>query len=244
MFHTKRPVEAVLFDLYGTLVDIETNEEITRPWREVTARVWDLGGDGWTPPALKEYFARQEAAQRMAHADIPDYEADLVPIYETLLPPGLEHPREAAEELAWRFRQASTQRIGLYPGALELLAKLRKSGRKVLLVSNAQSAYTRPELQMLGLADAFDHILISSEVGRSKPSAEIFRQALELAGCGPDEAVMVGNDPRCDIEGAAAARIGALFLDTWPDKAEAPFAEAYFRGPDYGNLFQYIDSRG
>ena len=89
---------------------------------------------------------------------------------------------DMARALAWTFRQASTSMLRLYPDALELLARLRSVGLHVVLVSNAQSCYTRPELAMLGLEYVFDRIVISSEIGVRKPSPAIFRRAAQAEG--------------------------------------------------------------
>lgn len=50
------------------------------------------------------------------------------------------------------------------------------------------------------IIDAFDHIIISAEVGVAKPEPEIFRIALEQASVKPDEAVLV-DDFYANIEG-------------------------------------------
>ena len=57
---------------------------------------------------------------------------------------------QAAQKAAWAFRQGSTSMIRLYPGALEMIEKLQEAGIVVALLSNAQSCYTRAELEMTG----------------------------------------------------------------------------------------------
>ena len=99
-------------------------------------------------------------------------------------------------------------------GALELLARLRSVGLRVVLVSNAQSCYTRPELAMLGLEYAFDRIVISSEIGVRKPSPAIFRRAAQAEDVAPCRVLMVGNDERSDIMGAAGAGIDGVYMRT------------------------------
>lgn len=149
-----------------------------------------------------------------------------------------------AQSLAWTFRQASTSLLRVYPGAPELLARLRVAGKRVVLVSNAQSCYTRPELAALGLDRAFDRIVISSEVGVRKPSPAIFRRALEAEHLTPDRVFMVGNDERADILGAASAGIAGVYLRTEISPASDPQASAHavlsLAGPDYAELLQYL----
>ena len=107
------------------------------------------------------------------------------------------------------FRRAATCHIRLYAGAKELLSALRTRGR-VILLSNAQSLFTRPELEMLGLADCFDGIYLSSEAGFKKPDPRFYRLALEREGLAPERCLMIGNDPVCDGQGARA-----VGMNTW-----------------------------
>lgn len=70
---------------------------------------------------------------------------------------------------------------------------------KTGLISNAWSDL-RDFMTREKIIDAFDHIIISSEVGVAKPDAKIFQIALEQAGVSPNEAVFV-DDFYANIEG-------------------------------------------
>jgi putative hydrolase of the HAD superfamily len=70
----------------------------------------------------------------------------------------------------------------------------------------------RPILASLGLAGFFDPLVISSEVGADKPDGWIFQQALDLADTPATEALHIGDDPRSDWQGAAAAGLHTFHL--------------------------------
>ena len=57
-----------------------------------------------------------------------------------------------------------------------------------------------------GIRKYFDILILSAEEGVAKPDPEIFRRALERAGCEPDEAVMIGD--RLDNDIIPAAKLG------------------------------------
>jgi putative hydrolase of the HAD superfamily len=99
----------------------------------------------------------------------------------------------------------------LYPETLAVLTQLRGQYR-LGLISNFDGRL-RPILANLGLQEFFDPIVISSEVGADKPDPWIFQQALTLAGIVPGEAVHVGDEPRSDWQGAAAAGIPVFRLE-------------------------------
>jgi putative hydrolase of the HAD superfamily len=83
---------------------------------------------------------------------------------------------------------------------------------KTGLISNNWSDL-RDYLVRERIIDAFDHIIISAEVGVAKPEPEIFRIALEQAGVRPEEAVLV-DDFHANIEGCEKVGMkGILFRD-------------------------------
>ena len=92
------------------------------------------------------------------------------------------------------------------------LAGLRAAGYTVGLVSN-RSAPLGPLAAELGLLDLFHFTLAAGEAGAYKPAPEIFLKAVDLAGCGPAEAVYVGDNYYADIEGARGAGLRPVLID-------------------------------
>lgn len=90
------------------------------------------------------------------------------------------------------------------PHAVEVLEELR--GRyRLALVTNTLSDMTAEDirglLRVAGVPDVFDVIVVSGEVGVSKPDPRIFEMVLEGLGVGAGEAVMVGNTVSTDVFG-------------------------------------------
>jgi HAD superfamily hydrolase (TIGR01549 family) len=125
---------------------------------------------------------------------------------------------EIAMQIVRRWEQAS--QFELYDDVLPVLGELRRGGLKLGLISNTSrdlGAFVRH------FALDVDAWLASGSYGKVKPSPLIFRAALELVGCEPDAALMVGDSPRDDVAGAQAAGIRALLLDRaglHPDASE------------------------
>jgi putative hydrolase of the HAD superfamily len=65
----------------------------------------------------------------------------------------------------------------------------------------------------LGVRDAFEHVIISSEIGAQKPAARIFLEAARRFDVGVHEILHVGDDPESDFGGARAAGLHALLVD-------------------------------
>ncbi len=208
----KKDYQTYLFDLYGTLADIHTDEESPEFWQNVAR---DLDFD--RPEALKQaYGAGVRAAQEAAEADSRLFpEIDLAPVLENLLIMGEKpHDSEAVRRFGARFRELSLRKLTLFPGAKELLEGLRKKGKAVYLLSNAQALFTRPELEMLGLSGCFDGIMLSSEAGVKKPDPRFYLAMLQKYAIDPERALMVGNDDLADCHGAAAAGLDSRYVAT------------------------------
>ena len=98
-----------------------------------------------------------------------------------------------------------------YADAAPALASLRERGLRTICVSNWD--YALPAvLERVGLGDAFDGVVTSAAAGARKPEPGIFEVALEAAGCGPDEAIHVGDSTE-DVVGARGAGIEVLRID-------------------------------
>lgn len=208
--------DAILFDLYGTLVHIHTDENQPSLWRRM-AGFYASHGAGYAPRELRAaYLSAVRAAEATLAGQargIPGAcpEIRLGPVFARLYADKGAAANEALiRETAWVFRRASTTHLRLYAGARDLLDGLRSRGRKVYLLSNAQALFTLPELEVLGLSNSFDGIYLSSEEGCKKPDPRFFRRLLDRERLDSSRCLMIGNDPICDGQGARN-----LGMDVW-----------------------------
>ena len=206
----------LIFDLYGTLVDIHT-EEGDLVW-EKTALYFSFHGAHYTGEALHTAFraamAEQEAKEGQTYECFPD-----IPFEEVMEPlfyaKGMtEGAAELAVNAAELFRIASIDYIRLYPHVPHSLERLRAHGYRLWLLSNAQATFTRAELRHLGLEEAFDGVYLSSDYRCRKPDGRFFRALLDEQQLDPARCLMIGNDRETDIAGAKAAGLATLYLHT------------------------------
>jgi putative hydrolase of the HAD superfamily len=94
------------------------------------------------------------------------------------------------------------------PAALDRLRGRVRMG----VVSNANGT-VRAKLARIGLAEYFELIIDSQEVGIEKPDPRIFALALERMGVAPAQAAYVGDLYHVDVVGAAAAGLSPYLLD-------------------------------
>ncbi len=212
--------EHCVFDLYGTLVDIRTDEDAPELW-EAMAAYYGQQGAAWRPGELKAAYRRLITAAEAgkagppprgdAHEAHPEIQIEF--IFQRLFrEKGVDADLPRAIRAGQRFRRLSTRYIRLYGGARELLTALRRRGCGVWLLSNAQAIFTRWELERLGLLPLFDGVYLSSDYGVKKPDRRFFDVLLRQRHIDPSRAVMVGNDGVCDIQGGREAGLSTLYI--------------------------------
>lgn len=228
-----------IFDLYGTLIDIHTDETADGLWRWLAGWYAVYGAD-WSPKKLYRQYRRlcaeEEALlKRETGVAIPEIKLEKVflRLYaeaERRHPAGLA-PKGAAETAAWAdmtanaFRVRSREYMRLFPGVPELLDGLRQKGKRVFLLSNAQAVFTRPEIEQCGLSEAFDDLWISSDHGLKKPEPAFLSALMAAHGMDPEDVVMIGNDWHDDMGIAAANRVAGVVVNTCRLTAKARTAQ-------------------
>lgn len=209
-----------IFDLYGTLVDIRTNEEQHALWNKLSL-FYGYYGAYYLPQVLHEsylslvhakeklkQYSKQEHYSHEAYPEIPIEEV----FAELYTSKGVQPSDELVLHTGQIFRVMSTLHIRLYAGAKELLQQLRANGSRVFLLSNAQRIFTEYELKYLQIYDCFDGILISSDYGVKKPDERFFKLLLQKYSIDPKEALMIGNDLSSDIAGAKNVGIDTFYI--------------------------------
>ena len=206
----------LIFDLYGTLVDIHT-EETDSVW-EHTAIYFGFYGARYTGAELKDAFqtamASREAKAGQSYECFPDIPFEQI-MTQLFFDKGIvENADSLGIHAAQLFRILSIEYIRLYPGVLEALAYLREKGHRLWLLSNAQAVFTAYELRHLGLREQLDGIYLSSDFGCRKPDQRFYRALLEEQKLDPAQCLMIGNDRETDIAGAKSAGMATLFMHT------------------------------
>lgn len=236
-----------IFDLYGTLVDIHTDEDQQALWEGLAKEFRSFGAE-YTPDALHQRYlelVRQEetklgALGGDAHESHP--EIHLETVFEALFQQkGIVSDDTMVNRVGHLFRELSTEYIRLYDGVPELLRDLREKGIGVWLLSNAQRMFTQYEMDVLNLTDSFDGIYLSSDYGCKKPDSRFFRILLDERHISPEDAIMIGNDGTCDIKGAQDVGLSTLYIrSNISPKEPLPKADYVLKEMDITQVHQIL----
>lgn len=193
-------VDAVLFDLDGTLVDYR------RSTAEVLAAAFDRAG-------VDPFFEAAEYHERFtSFAEEADTIEDLRrSCFAAIATDQGRDPADGqAVAEAYTVERDQTN-VESLPGAVEAVETLA-ADHHVGLVTNGTREMQRAKLGAVGLADAFDAAVFAGDGIPAKPDPEPFEVALEELGVEADRAVHVGNSLSSDVAGAHGAGLGSVWL--------------------------------
>ena len=205
-----------IFDLYGTLIDINTDEWCDDLCKKM-AILYGYKGAHYTYDELNSEYGRlvelEKAAVRKRHPEYNVVDIKIEKVFKKLFTQkGVKVTKAQVAFVAEAFRCYSTKYIKLYDGVIDLLDTLKAKGKKIYLLSNAQRYFTENELNMLGLTEYFDGICISSDEECSKPDSCYYKTLFDRYGLEKSESIMIGNDYVSDIGGAAHFGIDSLYI--------------------------------
>ncbi|TDT72254.1 putative hydrolase of the HAD superfamily [Hypnocyclicus thermotrophus] len=202
-----------IFDLYGTLIDINTDENKQELW-EILSSFYSYNGAIYSADELKKsYLNKAKKYYEANKSEAPDIKIEKV-FEELYLDKTLDISQELILSTCKLFRILSTKYIKLYENVKPLLEILKKQNKKIFLLSNAQREFTLPELEYLDIKKYFDGIYISSDYEVGKPSVKFFEELIKKEKIKIKESIMVGNDYRTDIEGAERMGMDSIYLHT------------------------------
>ncbi len=206
----------IIFDLYGTLIDIRTDEYSLNFWRKAVS-VFAQGKASYTPSELtshyKKYVRQAQLRERLRHPTYKYIDIDLLTVFRRLYnDKGVKADIDLLRDTAKRFRKASTERLCLYDGVIDLLESLKAADKRIYLLSNAQESFTIPEMEELDILKYFDGVMISSEEKVCKPQQAFFDRLIEKYGLDKRETLMIGNDKTSDMLGAKSVGIDGLYI--------------------------------
>jgi 2-haloacid dehalogenase len=218
-------IKVLMFDLYGTVVDMQRGlTEAVTPYLE--KKRW-----GGRPDALVTWWRRTHFENSMIDALLhrehtPYREIGRRALTYTLERAGIPHTQEEVRALV-----SEIERLKPFPDVVAALTRLKRRYQLVIL-SNGDPDMLEAARPHLGVD--FDRIISVAEAGSFKPHVATYRTASELLAL-PPEAIMFVANHAFDCVGAKAYGMRTCFVDRrkrpfgeWPyqpDLVVADFAE-------------------
>ena len=212
---TAMPTQAVLFDMFDTLMLIEKNHQFYSPSLKRAHTVLVENNIDVTFPVFRDaYIKARDALYKEADARLeePHFNMRIAKALELL---GYRHGANSrvVTEATKAFCEVFMEYVSIDKNAKDALKKLHDK-YKLGIVSN----FAIPEcvdelLEKHDLNTLFDVVVVSAAVNKRKPSPEIFQKALDKIGVTAENTVFVGDTADADIIGAKAAGMKTIFIE-------------------------------
>ena len=95
----------------------------------------------------------------------------------------------------------------------DTLPALEALPQRLGIITNAELDFQLRKIEAMGVADRFEHVIASGEVGFAKPDARIFLAAVQRFGVDAAQAAYVGDRLHTDAIGAAEAGLVGIWID-------------------------------
>ncbi|MBI2388029.1 MAG: HAD family hydrolase [Deltaproteobacteria bacterium] len=191
------PLEALLLDVDGTLVD--SNDAHAQSWVDVLTRAGfqasfdevrrliGMGGDKLLPTVTG--VSKEEA-----------------------------RGRELAEERTRVFMEQYLPRLRAFPDVRPLMERVRSRGVRLVVATSAQEGEAAALAKIAGIDDLLEAKTSSDDADRSKPDPDIVVAALQRVKTTADRAIMLGDTPY-DVEAATRAGVPIIAVRSggWGD---------------------------
>lgn len=230
------PIRAVIFDLFDTLVDLQTER---LPPLEIGGR--RVPG---TTPALHAAVAERHPVELETFAEaLGQVDGHW---REHQYPHGIEFPTvdrfarvlaglglppsDLVGELTEIHMAALRDQAVTPPHHGDCLERLARSVRLGLCSNFSHSPTALGILGEAGLDAHFGSVVVSVDLGIRKPRREIFEAVLAELGADPEATLHVGDNLDADVAGAARLGIRTVWITR--RVADAERARAQYSGPD------------
>ncbi len=214
------PLEWILFDLNGTLLDPATID-----------RAVGAAQDGIAAPALGE-AVKHAMALTLAGSYRPFAE-----ILEAALERGLRLAGE--DERRQRDAVAAAGRLEPFPGVDDALHALSQIGLRLAVLTNSAPNAAAENLAAVGLRGRFEHVIGTDEVRAFKPDRRVYRHALDRIGAQPEAACLVSAHG-WDVLGAASAGLRTGWVGAKEGILMATVPEPYVTGDDVPSVVEAL----
>ena len=162
------PIDACVFDAYGTLFDVHA----------AAARCRDALGD--KADALSATWRRKQLEYTWLRS-LMGRHADFWQVTGDALDFALAEAGIAGAGLRERLMQVY-ERLDAYPEAPGVLAELKRAGFRTAILSNGTPAMLAAAVANAGIADRLDRVLSVEDVGIYKPHPSVYRLAVDRLG--------------------------------------------------------------
>lgn len=222
----------LLFDADYTLLDFP--EDMVRSFKIMYGSCF-AAQRPYSEELLRHYEAcNNRAWDRFERGECTKQELYISRFVDFLAETGLSgDPAQVNESYFQSLAQTGTP----YPGALDLVKALSRD-YSLYMITNGNVVSQMPRLEHAGLLPYFREVFVSEAVGVGKPHKAYFDYvAAHIPGFAPEQAVVIGDSPSSDIQGAVNAGLRSIWYDRTGAQPQPPCT---WRAESYDGMLEIL----
>ena len=204
----KMVIKAVLFDLDNTLYDYSTPHE-----KALNATYLELKKSIKISKVRFKYLfkiskaeiKRELSGTASAHNRVLYFQRLIEKTHNTV-------DSEIILKLYDAYWNSFLKNMKPFEETLKTLKEIKKRGLGIAIVSDMTTHIQLKKLKKLGISKYVDFLITSEESGSEKPHSIMFLLALNKLKVSPQNAIMVGDNPVADIEGANSVGLYSVLI--------------------------------
>jgi putative hydrolase of the HAD superfamily len=223
--------KAVIFDLFGTLVDNFSRAEYQKVLKDMTS-ILGVPEDDFSR-LWRDSFHLRTNGTHATHLESIEYICRII---------GVRVSSEQIERAADLRLEFTLRAMVPRSGAVETLTRLRDRGSKTALISDC-SPETPAVWGKTPLASLFDIAVFSCVAGMKKPDRRIYLMATDGLGVSPGDCLYIGDGSSRELTGARAAGMHPVMIRDPGETVDTHYIdrEDDWDGPRISSLYEVVD---
>jgi len=198
-----KKIKCIGFDLYSTLINTDNHnwEEMLKAAFPIVRRLGYNGNFNDFFKIQNEIYWKWREYREKNHIEMKSN----IWWNETLKKIGVDFTDDDINEIILASHEKWRTQITTYPKVKELLYDLKKKYYLALISNIAEGDLARGDMEILGISEPFDIIVMSSDLEIRKPSPKIFHYVLNKLNIKKEQMIFLGDTLYDDIQGAKNA---------------------------------------
>jgi putative hydrolase of the HAD superfamily len=225
--------KAVIFDLFGTLVEKYPLEAYRQELREMATAV--------SAPEEEFILWWFDTYNDRGTGVFQNYETNIEFICEKL---GVRAESVGISRAIEICRSYAKNYLKVKPDAISLLTNIKAGGYKTGIISDCGVEIARV-FDRLELAPFFDAVVLSCRVGMQKPDPRVYQMAADIIQVDPEDCLYIGDGDSNELTGAKRVGMKAVLIRNLKEDRDNVYRENFegdtWQGPVITSLWEVID---
>jgi putative hydrolase of the HAD superfamily len=230
VYFNKMKFKAVIFDLFGTLVDTSS--------RSAYSEVLSAMAEVLQAPREKFVQLWFDTFPMRTRGELANPEHNIQHICDELKINCTESQIQEAIQLRLKFVGSS---LVARKDAIAVLKEIKRRGMKIGLISDC--SWEVPVLwEKFSLSEYIDFPVFSCSIGMKKPDPRIYKQATDMLGVHPQDCIYVGDGSSNELSGAKKAGMFPVMIRVPYEKDPDAYRteEEEWHGPVVSSLSEVL----